>query len=117
MAQVQISKPIPDFVQQQLDAIVERIIAAVPTEKIILFGSYATGKYHKDSDLDICVLTKEDGTHTVETVQELHVAIGSVCHMAIDIFVYPKADFIKRIERRPFERTIAREGIEIYGGH
>ena len=29
------------------------------TVKIILFGSYATGNYHKDSDIDIAVILKD----------------------------------------------------------
>lgn len=40
--------------------IVKRIIASVQPEKIILFGSYAYGQPHADSDLDILVVMESD---------------------------------------------------------
>ena len=38
----------------------ELIINAIPVEQIYLFGSYAYGKPHKDSDLDLYVVLKDD---------------------------------------------------------
>jgi uncharacterized protein len=40
--------------------IVAKIVKAIDPEKIILFGSYVRGDYHKDSDLDLFVI--KDGT-------------------------------------------------------
>jgi predicted nucleotidyltransferase len=42
--------------QQDLDAITQRIVAAVHPEKIILFGSHAWGQPSEDSDIDIMVI-------------------------------------------------------------
>ncbi|NMB80003.1 MAG: nucleotidyltransferase domain-containing protein [Methanomicrobiales archaeon] len=39
-----------------LQVIIRRIVAATNPDKIILFGSYATGKPDKDSDLDLLVI-------------------------------------------------------------
>ncbi len=39
-----------------LKEITERIVKEVSPEKIILFGSYAYGRPHKNSDLDILVI-------------------------------------------------------------
>lgn len=41
-----------------LKKIVDRIVNLVNPDKIILFGSRATGKATKDSDYDVCVLKK-----------------------------------------------------------
>jgi len=38
--------------------------------KVILFGSYARGNYHKDSDIDIAVVLK-DFKNIIETQREL----------------------------------------------
>lgn len=39
-----------------IDYIVERIVREIQPEKIILYGSYARGDYHKDSDLDLFII-------------------------------------------------------------
>jgi len=41
-----------------LSQIVQSIVTTANPDKIILFGSRATGKENKDSDYDICVLKK-----------------------------------------------------------
>jgi predicted nucleotidyltransferase len=41
-----------------LEQIVNSIVQLVNPDKIILFGSRATGKATKDSDYDVCVLKK-----------------------------------------------------------
>jgi len=38
------------------DQIVKTIVSVVAPDKVILFGSYARGDYHKDSDIDILIL-------------------------------------------------------------
>ena len=43
-----------------LREIVNRIIAAVDPDKVILFGSYAYGEPQRQSDLDILVIKKTD---------------------------------------------------------
>ena len=47
-------------VQAELEKLKELIINAMPVEQIYLFGSYAYGKPHKDSDLDLYVVLKDD---------------------------------------------------------
>jgi len=42
--------------QQTVDEISKRIVSEVNPEKIILFGSYARGTPHEDSDLDLFVI-------------------------------------------------------------
>jgi predicted nucleotidyltransferase len=45
-------------ISREIERIAETIRQAVPAEKIYLFGSYAYGKPHKDSDYDICDYTR-----------------------------------------------------------
>ena len=47
-------------VQAELDKLKELIINAMPVEQIYLFGSYAYGTPHKDSDLDLYIVLKDD---------------------------------------------------------
>ena len=39
-----------------IDYIVEKIVREIQPEKIILYGSYARGDYHKNSDLDLFII-------------------------------------------------------------
>lgn len=47
-------------VEEKIQKIADRIVAEYKPEKIILFGSYAWGKPHKDSDLDFLIIKKTD---------------------------------------------------------
>ncbi|MBT9169734.1 MAG: hypothetical protein DDT18_00069 [Actinobacteria bacterium] len=43
-----------------IDEVVRRIVERVRPQKIILFGSYAYGRPHADSDLDILVVMESE---------------------------------------------------------
>jgi predicted nucleotidyltransferase len=50
-----------------LQQALQRLVAAAPVERIILFGSRARGDYNSASDFDICVILDDDiaaGTFT-----------------------------------------------------
>ena len=39
-----------------INYVVEKIVREIQPEKIILYGSYARGDFHKDSDLDLFII-------------------------------------------------------------
>jgi predicted nucleotidyltransferase len=45
-----------------IDYIVEKIVREIQPEKIILYGSYARGDFHKDSDLDLFIIKDSDAS-------------------------------------------------------
>lgn len=47
-------------VEQKLKAITEKIVKEYQPEKIILFGSWAWGKPHEDSDFDLFIIKDTD---------------------------------------------------------
>ena len=49
---------IPAAIKTELNKIVKQLVDAYRPEKIILFGSYAYGVPHQDSDLDILIIKK-----------------------------------------------------------
>jgi predicted nucleotidyltransferase len=53
---IRYTNPMNQAIQAELDKLKELIINAVPVEQIYLFGSYAYGTPHKDSDLDLYVV-------------------------------------------------------------
>ncbi|NML39625.1 HEPN domain-containing protein [Chitinophaga sp. G-6-1-13] len=119
---------LPKDKQEQLALIVQIIVESVSPEKIILFGSYARGKWvdeqHMEggtlheyvSDYDILVVTsKGDDRHE----HELQDKIEARCHFRIPVTVIVHSiDFvnIRLSEGQYFFSDIKREGILLYDG-
>jgi predicted nucleotidyltransferase len=103
-------------IQTELDKLKELIINAVPVEQIYLFGSYAYGNPHKDSDLDLYVVLK-DGLpmRDLDAGLQIRFAIVPSMTMAVDIIAKNKTDFERRLDDITLERIFHRDGICIYG--
>ena len=52
-------EPMPPLPAALLDAITQRLVAALQPEQIILFGSYAYGEPNADSDIDLLVIVSQ----------------------------------------------------------
>jgi predicted nucleotidyltransferase len=105
-----------DVIQSELDTLKEIIINTVPVEKIYLFGSYANGTPHKDSDLDLYVVLKDDVQYRlIDAIAKIRLAIGRKKTMPVDILANTLSRYQERAEGPTIERTITREGIIIYG--
>ena len=66
--------------------IVTKIVSGDNPDKIILFGSYATGKPTEDSDLDLMVIKATDLPRPQRTVQVRKMLYGAM--VPIDLIVY-----------------------------
>ena len=69
-----------------LAEIVRRIVEVADPEKIILFGSYAYGKPHKGSDIDILVITSSNLPRYKRSVP-IYKALADLL-IPLDILVY-----------------------------
>lgn len=107
----------PDnFVNRKANKIVKRfinlIIKKFNLKKIIIFGSFARGDYHKGSDLDLIIVGefKERFIDRIGKIIELNKS-----DLEIDAMVYTEEEFQKMIqERRPFIEQALEEGIVVY---
>lgn len=70
----------------KISEIVNKIVSGYNPEKIILFGSYATGNPNEDSDLDLLVIKDTDLPRPQRTVQVRKMIYGSM--IPIDLIVY-----------------------------
>jgi predicted nucleotidyltransferase len=105
-----------EAVQAELDKLKELIINAIPVEQIYLFGSYAYGTPHKDSDLDLYVVLSDNAQiRLIDAVAKIRLAIGMKKTMPVDILANTLSRYRDRAEGPTLERTINREGIRIYG--
>jgi predicted nucleotidyltransferase len=103
-------------VEEELDTLKEIIVNTVPVEQIYLFGSYASGTPHKDSDLDLYVVLNDNiEMRLIDAVTKIRLAISRKKTMPIDILANTLSRYRERAEWPTIERTITREGIKIYG--
>lgn len=72
-----------------LPEITRRIVSISDPEQIILFGSYARGDFHPDSDLDLLVI-KDQVSSTREEAAKIYRALSNM-HLPIDVVVVSKA--------------------------
>lgn len=101
-------------IEQKIQAVVDKIVREYQPEKIILFGSWAWGKPHQDSDLDFFVIKK---THKprLERECELHGILISR-NMPVDLLVYTPDEVKKSINdnHNLFIEDIVRNGKVLY---
>jgi predicted nucleotidyltransferase len=97
-----------------INEIVKRIVKALTPLKIILFGSWAYGKPHKDSDLDILVVVKKSELPRYKRAVQVYKALTGIL-ISKDIIVYTPQE-IKEWNAVPqaFITTIIRKGKVIY---
>lgn len=79
---------LPPHVQAKLDEAVRVIVEHTRPQLIILFGSYAEGRQHADSDLDLLVVAETDSWHRLSV--HLRKALRPVLSpLSFDLLVYP----------------------------
>ena len=102
-------------IQEEIKAIVEVIKKTVDCEKIYLFGSYAYGVTHKDSDLDFYVVIPDDADRPIVVIQKIRANLGGIKRVTpIDILAARSNRFADMSVQPTLERRIARDGILLY---
>ena len=103
-------------IKKELNSIVDVIVDTVPTEQIYLFGSYAYGEPGVDSDVDLYVVLKDDTKmREVEAMDAIGLAMFDKRTITVDVLTLKSSKFSYRKENPTLERTVATEGIKIYG--
>jgi len=85
---------------------------AMPIDKVYLYGSYAQGTQHKDSDVDICFFS-----HAFESRRHLDI-LTELFYLKIkydrDILIEPNAFPVSELYNdNPFVKEVLRTGREI----
>lgn len=93
-----------------------RTLFGEKVSKIILFGSYANGKYNSESDIDIMVIVDDDN---IEIYQKKRIEITNDFldkeGILISILI-EKAKFVEEYKNHsPFLINVVKEGSVIYG--
>jgi predicted nucleotidyltransferase len=95
-------------------AIKDKIINAVPIEKLYLFGSYANGTPTENSDYDFYMVIPNNGMRPLDAINKAYLAMRGFKRKPADILAGTADVFSHRAEGITLERKIAREGILLY---
>jgi len=103
-------------IKQELDEITKIITKTVPVETIYLFGSYAYGMPHEDSDFDLYIVFKDEmDMRIIEAIHSIRFAMASMKTKPIDFIGLKQNRFLYKKNYATIERKIEREGIKLYG--
>ena len=106
---------IPDEISEYLDHIVKSILGIMVVREIYLFGSFAKGDFHEDSDIDIYVVTPDKSKRIIDYRKEISFAIGFPKKIGIDILVGYEEDFDRKKTLLNFvENEIMEHGVLLY---
>jgi len=104
-------------IKDDLETLKQIILEKVPTDQIWLFGSYAYGTPHKDSDIDIYIVMKDDAQmRELDAMSEVHgERIFRRTKKPVDLLAIKRNRFDYRAENFSMENKIKREGVLLYG--
>ncbi|MBI3442631.1 MAG: nucleotidyltransferase domain-containing protein [Candidatus Sungbacteria bacterium] len=102
------------IVEQKIKEVVDKIVAQFQPEKIILFGSYAWGTPHEDSDVDFFVIKTTVVPRRERKYELRHTLFPSP--FAFDVLIYTPEELQKSINenRNLFIEDILRNGKVLY---
>lgn len=103
-----------------LTELAEAIVGAVDVDSIYIFGSYARGEERPDSDIDICVVTKEPESRFLEKMIAVRKASDHLVWKngfdEYDLVCVGKKNFdFYAGDRTLVYRNVHDEGIKLYG--
>ena len=105
---------LPADLQSTLDQAVEKIVEIAHPSTVILFGSYAEGRAHEGSDLDLLVVADSDSR--VRLFVQLNAALKALLGgRAFDLIVVPHDHWMKmRRIRGMVSYEADRYGVKLY---
>lgn len=100
------------LLRDELDRFVRIVSSTLNPERIIVFGSLATGDVHEWSDLDVVLIMESDLPFLRRPGAVLQRVFPRV---SMDLFVYTPGEWHEVMRTRPFLRDeIGRKGKVIY---
>jgi predicted nucleotidyltransferase len=100
---------------QEIEAYAQELVTKFKPEKIVLFGSYATGSAGEDSDVDLLVIMPHVGK---SSRQALEIRQSVQKRFPLDLVVQSPLEANRRMrDGDPFITNALTEGRVLYGKH
>jgi predicted nucleotidyltransferase len=104
-----------DTIKRELKTITAAITDNTEAVAIYLFGSYAYGKPHKDSDLDIYAVIPDTDVDTLELGGKIRLELYKKINMPLDLLIGKQSVFDRRSKMLTLENIIEKQGVKLYG--
>jgi predicted nucleotidyltransferase len=102
-------------INDEILLIKDTILKTTECEKIYLFGSFAYGILHKDSDYDFFVVLKDDIESKYPILEQISLNMSKAnFKMPIDVVAEKECFFEKRSTFESIEKKVKNEGILFY---
>ncbi len=101
--------------EQLLSHIKHSIIEQEPTATVVLFGSFARGDIHDESDIDLLILvdrnslTHSDQKRIKSPLYDLEFDTGQI----ISPIIISREEWLNKHKVTPFYENVEREGVEL----
>ncbi len=93
--------------------IVDQLVRTYKPQKVILFGSLASGKINEGTDIDLFIIKEDVPSLGVERIRQLDSLINYT--LATDFIVYKPQEVEQRVSLGdPFVKSILKEGKVLY---
>ena len=84
------------MINNEINAIKDRICMTIMPKRIYLFGSFAKDTYNEDSDYDFYVVVPDDAGNKIELSQKAYKSLRGVRKRPVDIVVGFESSFEER---------------------
>ncbi|HIR13179.1 MAG TPA: nucleotidyltransferase domain-containing protein [Candidatus Choladousia intestinavium] len=102
------------MINNEINAIKDRICMTIMPKRIYLFGSFAKDNYNEDSDYDFYVVVPDDAGNKIELSQKAYKSLRGVRKRPIDIVVGYESSFEERAKENTLEKVVKQEGVLLY---
>ena len=100
-------------IRRQIERLIQRILEECPASKVILHGSFARGRVHQGSDIDLVVVADFQERFLDRYGDLLYDLYDLAPEREIEALIYTPEE-LQRLTSRPFIATALREGKVIY---
>ena len=100
--------------QDEIRAICRKFVEKFDPVKVYLFGSYAKGTYHEESDFDFYIVVKDDSPNLIDLTAQAYLSIRER-ERPVDILMGRESNFEKRKFLPTMEKEVFDTGVVLYG--
>ena len=99
---------------QEIKALTERFVEHLSPKKVYLFGSFAKGNEHEDSDYDFYIVMPDGTPDLADAAAEAYRSVRLIKQRPIDILVGTDSYFEKRKLIPSMENEVYTTGVLLY---